>query len=606
MTNDPTPPAADAAASDAAPTDPEGVEALVASLARLHALDDDVERGLAMAEEAGRLGLDTAHYHYLYDLYDQNTPVRRHRFEELFQRLVAWCERQSFFSILEYVGRLAIVFAIGSFFLELPQRLATREGEAWAAIQAAEGRAWSGDRQEDLESLATSCFVLEGLAAPGARLEGLQLDGCRGPLGGLLSGTWLARLLPPRGAVLIGANLRDADLRDARLPRADLTDATLAGARLQHADLSEARLIGAQLRDADLFAADLTGADLTGADLTGADLTHADLRGAHLDGAILDRTTLAFTDLRDAVARRAKLRHSLMAATRLDDANLLGSELGGAQIDRLHVNHRTIFDHVVWEGARMPAGTLTVDQLDASEDTPILLPEAAGGGVPTIGMIAPVGATFFHDVVAGAEEAARRGEARLRVVYLDQLDATVLGMTRLVPQLGPFTRPSLLRAESLATEMLLAEGIDVLLLAPLESAVSETAVRRVFDAGVPVVFYEHSNLHDEPKRWIAASFTSDHYRMGFDIGRHAARWAASRRDRADEPWRVGLVRACEFQDCFLRVEGFRDAFEASGVPWEERFYRRIRFDPDSWAVTLDALADHRETYLFWSANDDGT
>jgi hypothetical protein len=58
-----------------------------------------------------------------------------------------------------------------------------------------------------------------------------------------------------RGADLIGARLRGADLR-----RANLRGAYLIGADLRDADLRQADLIGADLRDADVRGADLTGA----------------------------------------------------------------------------------------------------------------------------------------------------------------------------------------------------------------------------------------------------------------------------------------------------------------------------------------------------------
>jgi len=46
-----------------------------------------------------------------------------------------------------------------------------------------------------------------------------------------------------------------------------------------------ADLTDADLRNANLFDADLTGANLTDADLTGANLTGADLTSAQLSGA---------------------------------------------------------------------------------------------------------------------------------------------------------------------------------------------------------------------------------------------------------------------------------------------------------------------------------
>ncbi|EBP6383345.1 pentapeptide repeat-containing protein [Salmonella enterica] len=93
---------------------------------------------------------------------------------------------------------------------------------------------------------------------------------------------------------MCGANLCDADLRDANLCGADLRDANLFDANLCGADLR-----GANLRDANLFDANLCGADLRGADLRGADLFDADLCGADLRGADLRGANLCDADLPD-------------------------------------------------------------------------------------------------------------------------------------------------------------------------------------------------------------------------------------------------------------------------------------------------------------------
>lgn len=87
-------------------------------------------------------------------------------------------------------------------------------------------------------------------------------------------------------AILIGADLREAnlsnaDLAGANLNSADLADVILAGAGLSNADLTLVRL-----RRANLAGADLTGANLTAADLRESDLSGADFRGAILANAI--------------------------------------------------------------------------------------------------------------------------------------------------------------------------------------------------------------------------------------------------------------------------------------------------------------------------------
>ncbi|GHG58088.1 hypothetical protein GCM10018779_23350 [Streptomyces griseocarneus] len=76
-------------------------------------------------------------------------------------------------------------------------------------------------------------------------------------------------------------NHRGADLMGARLKRADLRGANLRGAYLIAADLS-----GADLRMADLIGADFRDADLSGADLTGSIfLTQPQVNAARGDAA---------------------------------------------------------------------------------------------------------------------------------------------------------------------------------------------------------------------------------------------------------------------------------------------------------------------------------
>jgi hypothetical protein len=106
---------------------------------------------------------------------------------------------------------------------------------------------------------------------------------------------WVRGVSGGQRADLYGADLRDANLRDANLYGANLRDANLYGADLYGAYLRDANLYGADLRGANLRGANLRGADLYGADLYGADLYGADLYGANLSGA-----NLRDANLRDA------------------------------------------------------------------------------------------------------------------------------------------------------------------------------------------------------------------------------------------------------------------------------------------------------------------
>jgi hypothetical protein len=65
--------------------------------------------------------------------------------------------------------------------------------------------------------------------------------------------------------------------------RIDLSGANLSDANLRDADLSGANLRGANLSDANLSGADLSGANLSDANLRGANLSGADLRPIKTD-----------------------------------------------------------------------------------------------------------------------------------------------------------------------------------------------------------------------------------------------------------------------------------------------------------------------------------
>lgn len=102
---------------------------------------------------------------------------------------------------------------------------------------------------------------------------------------------------------------------------------------LEDAGGKRAILIGADLREANLTGANLNEAilrqaDLRGASLFGARLCCADLRGADLDCADLRNANLLYADLRIANLR---------------NANLCSANLTGAKLDDVEYNHRTGF-----------------------------------------------------------------------------------------------------------------------------------------------------------------------------------------------------------------------------------------------------------------------
>lgn len=106
------------------------------------------------------------------------------------------------------------------------------------------------------------------------------------PVGGYLPGAQFpslafgSRYPTPRGALLLGANLRGArlttEISSSVFDGADLSEAVLTGADAHNSYFRQANLSGAQLDFASVRNGSLSGADLSGANLFGLDGVGAD------------------------------------------------------------------------------------------------------------------------------------------------------------------------------------------------------------------------------------------------------------------------------------------------------------------------------------------
>jgi uncharacterized protein YjbI with pentapeptide repeats len=127
----------------------------------------------------------------------------------------------------------------------------------------------------------------EGIILDNANLAGAQLGNAN------LTGAQL-KAANLSGANLAYANLSNGDLRDIDVRRAKVVGTTLRNANLERANAQDADFGYSILQGANLRGANFRGADLTKADLTGATIDDAIFEGAHLGGAIwIDRTVCA-------------------------------------------------------------------------------------------------------------------------------------------------------------------------------------------------------------------------------------------------------------------------------------------------------------------------
>ncbi|MFH1731352.1 MAG: pentapeptide repeat-containing protein, partial [Planctomycetota bacterium] len=171
---------------------------------------------------------------------------------------------------------------------------------------------------------------------------------------------------------LSGADLHQARLKGASLPKAHLEGAELWRVHLEKANLLTAHLEGARLWAAHLDGAWLQRACLTGAELRGAhledarlwdaDLCDASLTGAHLDGADLLRANLAGALIENARLEGTSLRRASLAGTSFVDARLHGADFTQATVDGKTlitgclIDKETDFSAVGLDAARVEPG----------------------------------------------------------------------------------------------------------------------------------------------------------------------------------------------------------------------------------------------------------
>jgi hypothetical protein len=142
---------------------------------------------------------------------------------------------------------------------------------------------------------------------------------------------------------LSGANLRDANLREARLVNTNLG---VQGFLTPHDERT-----------------DLSGADLSGAILLGANLKGAILKGANLSGAWVGTTDPNLpwhpknADLEGVDLSNANLSGAELVTLDLSETDLSGADLSGANLSEATVNDEQL--DTVWslEGATMPDGS---------------------------------------------------------------------------------------------------------------------------------------------------------------------------------------------------------------------------------------------------------
>lgn len=137
-------------------------------------------------------------------------------------------------------------------------------------------------------------------------------------------------------------DLNNSDFRNADLSGSNLFKTNLNGSLFDNALLVGANLSGASLRQVDFENADLTGAQLVDADLTGANLQNASIISADLTRARFESADISRTNFADANLNRSNLSGSFgqeasFARTFIGQAKLVEAQMRGADFSNAYI-----------------------------------------------------------------------------------------------------------------------------------------------------------------------------------------------------------------------------------------------------------------------------
>ncbi len=146
-------------------------------------------------------------------------------------------------------------------------------------------------------------------------------------------------------------------------------------------------------------------------------------------------------------------------------------------------------------------------------------------------------------------------------------------------------------------ENLLAQGVEVLILSPVDAKAMGPIVRQAKAAGAKVI--TESNPVPEADSYVGI----DNYASGVKAGEWFAEYAQA---KGIDP-KILTVGFPNFEDCRQRVDGFKDALAASGLTYtivQEVDGQGLK--EKAFKVAQDALTANPQINVIYGINDDST
>ncbi|NES03125.1 MAG: substrate-binding domain-containing protein [Okeania sp. SIO2F4] len=476
---------------------------------------------------------------------------------------VEWLQDVSLFKLTVILSEGALLFAMVSYVITIPNRNEQKIQEARKVLDEASGHKYSDARIAALKVLNKGCQGNPGLKAPTAKMANLTLNPCQSlsfSQGSLKVNKYSMDLSHSNlekadlsGASLVGVNLRGSNLQGANLAKANLKSADLTGAQLQGANLAQANLKKAILQDSNLDNSNLYGANLQAANfseaslvkiralwansrnaifhrakLQSANFNRADLRGADFYKANLENATLRFADLSSMTnATGAQLKPTNLRETELKEADLWGAKMWSKfQIKRAKN----------WQKSnKMPNWEQQIEQ----ERLPRL----------RIALLKPETSQSLSD----AYELGMRRAANRRV------------------EIWGISHPSGVENEAKIIEQLIDDGMDGIILTPEDPLQSIDALELARDAGVAIITVDFCFDFIKAEDLAIACFNTNSFKMGYDSGQYIAQWTQKNllpNSSSRQSVQIALVDGAVYDRYYPYLQGVLKAINKSNLSFE--------------------------------------
>ena len=156
--------------------------------------------------------------------------------------------------------------------------------------------------------------------------------------------------------------------------------------------------------------------------------------------------------------------------------------------------------------------------------------------------------------------------------------------------------------ESEFIDILIAKGVDVVVMSPVSTEASVAAVERLSEAGIPVVCYNTCLTDADAERLVYALVTTSQRDLGFPVGVLAGEWAI----KAEIDLKIGIHNCNQYEACQEREDGFIDGLKSTGVNFEVVNNQEAFTNDKATQIGTDMLIANPEINLMYAANEGGT